>query len=257
MMTSKLDHKSIIDQLIENYLILVDLYIGKQKDYEYTFSGYSNQKLADMLEFKAKFEYNIDEVTIEIRRLAKTHKYAVIYDNINLFIWFAKSYGENVGNLYMIEPHMSAHELGELYQTRKIKENNLLEHIQDFKDFVNINWDPNNEIVYRMRINEILKTIRTEAGLSQVQLAELIDATQGTISNLEKSIMANPTFDILRGYVTKVGANPVFLFGLDPSAPPIIHPSIQVERMKGAKDDQTIKQLVKELESTIKKLKSL
>lgn len=108
-----------------------------------------------------------------------------------------------------------------------------------------------------MGINEILKTIRTEAGLSQVQVADMVDATQGTISNLEKSTVANPTFDILKGYITKVGANPVFLFGLDPTAPPIIHPTILVERMKGAKDDQTIKQLVKELESTIKRLKSL
>ena len=108
-----------------------------------------------------------------------------------------------------------------------------------------------------MKINEILKTIRTEAGLSQVQLAEMLEATQGTISNLEKSMMANPTFDILKGYVTKVGANPVFLFGLDPTAPPIIHPSIQVERLKGSKDEKVKTDLIKELETTIKKLKSL
>jgi len=109
-----------------------------------------------------------------------------------------------------------------------------------------------------MGINEILKSIRQEAGLSQVQLAELVEATQGTISNLEKSLAANPTFDILKGYITKVGANPVFLFGLDPTAPPIIHPTVQIERMKSKDSDAKVKdKLIKELEEITKKLKSL
>lgn len=246
-----------IECLIDRYIVLVDLCIRKQKDFEYSFSGYSNIQLANMLEHKSKFEFNIEEVIGEIRELAKTHRYKVVYDNINLFIFFARSYGESMGNLYQIEPHLTSDELSDLYYQRKISEEKLVQHIEDYKDFVNVNWDPNNEIIYRMKINEILKTIRTEAGLSQVQLAEMLEATQGTISNLEKSMMANPTFDILKGYVTKVGANPVFLFGLDPTAPPIIHPSIQVERLKGSKDEKVKTDLIKELETTIKKLKSL
>ncbi|WP_313418754.1 helix-turn-helix domain-containing protein [Sphingobacterium multivorum] len=249
--------QQITDQLLDNYLTLVDLNIRIQKDFEYSFAGYSNQKLADMLEHRAKFDFKIDEVIAKIRRLAKTHKYSVVYDNINLFIYFAESHGRTVGSLYMIEPHMTADDLGLLYEQRKDQEEKLLEHIEDFKDFINIVWDPNNGITFRMRINEKFKMIREEAGLSQVQVAQMVEATQGTISNLEKSIMANPTFDIIKGYITKVGANPAFLFGLDPEATPIIHPTIQAERLRGSKDDKVKSELIKELEQTIEKLKSL
>ncbi|GGH24898.1 helix-turn-helix transcriptional regulator [Sphingobacterium alkalisoli] len=249
--------QEISDKLIDNYLTLVDLYIRKQKDYEYSFVGYSNAKLVEMLEHKAKFEFSIDEVIAEIRRLARTHKYKVVYDNINLFIWFADKNGTTVGNLYLIEEHMGAEELGTLYASRKDFEDNLLQHIEDFKEFVKIHWDPDNGIIYRMRTNEIFKRVREEAGLSQVQVAEMVDATQGTISNIEKSLGSNPTYDIIQKYISKVGANPMFLFGLDFSAPPIIHPTVQRERMGGKKEDKVRDDLIKELESVVKKLKSL
>ena len=254
---NSLHWKTITERLLDNYLTLVDLNIRIQKDFEYSFAGYSNQKLADMLEHRAKFDFKIDEVIAKIRRLAKTHKYSVVYDNINLFIFFAESHGRTVGSLYMIEPHMTANELGLLYEQRKDQEEKLLEHIEDFKDFINIVWDPNNGLAFRMRINEKFKMIREEAGLSQVQVAQMVEASQGTISNLEKSMMANPTFDIIKGYITKVGANPAFLFGLDPEATPIIHPSIQAERLKGSQNDNVKSELIKELEETIEKLKSL
>ena len=131
-----------IECLIDRYIVLVDLCIRKQKDFEYSFSGYSNIQLANMLEHKSKFEFNIEEVIGEIRELAKTHRYKVVYDNINLFIFFARSYGESMGNLYQIEPHLTSDELSDLYYQRKISEEKLVQHIEDYKDFVNVNWDP-------------------------------------------------------------------------------------------------------------------
>lgn len=257
-MNHKTDNwQEITEKLIDNYLTLIDLNIRIQKDFEYSFAGYTNQKLADMLEHRAKFDFKIDEVIDEIKRLAKTHKYSVVYDNISLFIYFAKSIGLTIGNLYMIEPHMTSEELGTLYEQRKVQEEDLLENIEDFKEFVNTVWDPSSGIIFSMRINEKLKMILEEAGLSQVQLAQLVDATQGTISHLEKSMGANPTYDVIKGYITKVGANPAFLFGLDPEATPIIHPSVQVERLRGSKDDKVKAKLITELEETIKKLKSM
>ncbi|GEM67606.1 hypothetical protein SMI01S_12120 [Sphingobacterium mizutaii NBRC 14946 = DSM 11724] len=249
--------QEIAERLIDNYLTLIDLNIRYFKDFEYSFIGYTNEKLAAMLEHRAKFDFNIDETIDEIKRLARTHRSSIIYDHISLYIYFAKTTAETTGGLYLIEPYMGEKEIGDLFETRKEKEEELLDHINDFKEFVWTHWDPNNGIRYRMRTNEIFKKVREESGLSQVQIAELVEATQGTISNIEKSFMANPTYDILKGYITKVGANPIFLFGIDTSAPPIIHPSIQKERLAGKKEDKVKNELIKELEGTIKKLKSL
>lgn len=108
-----------------------------------------------------------------------------------------------------------------------------------------------------MKTNELFKKIREEVGLSQVQMAELCETTQGTISHIENSVNSNPSFDIISKYVAKVGANPAFLFGLDPSASPILHPTVMRDRLAGGKNPQLKNKIAEELESIIKKVKSL
>ncbi len=108
-----------------------------------------------------------------------------------------------------------------------------------------------------MTTAEIFKKVREEAGLSQVVLAEMIGATQGTVSNIEKSINSNPSYDIVSKYIAVIGANPLFLFGLDSTAPPIIHPTIMKARLSGVKDLTVKNEIIKDLEASVKKLRSL
>lgn len=108
-----------------------------------------------------------------------------------------------------------------------------------------------------MTIAEIFKKVREEAGLSQVMLAEMIGSTQGTISNIEKSVNSNPSYDIVSKYISIVGANPIFLFGIDFNASPVIHPQVMKIRLAGGKDSQVKKEVIKELEASIEKIKSL
>lgn len=108
-----------------------------------------------------------------------------------------------------------------------------------------------------MATADIFKKVREEAGLSQVLLAEMIGSTQGNISNIEKSVNSNPSYDIVSKYVNVVGANPVFLFGIDLSAPPVIHPMVMKSRLSGATDNALKKDIIKELDKNIERLKSL
>lgn len=108
-----------------------------------------------------------------------------------------------------------------------------------------------------MTIAEIFKKVREEAGLSQVMVAEMIGSTQGTISNIEKSVNSNPSYDIVSKYISVVGANPVFLFGIDPEAPPIVHPEVMKIRMAGGTSKKIQKDIIKDIERSLEKLKSL
>ncbi|WP_437918539.1 helix-turn-helix domain-containing protein [Sphingobacterium sp. LRF_L2] len=108
-----------------------------------------------------------------------------------------------------------------------------------------------------MKTNDIFKKIREEAGLSQVQLAEICETTQGTISHIEKSINSNPSYDIVSKYITEIGANPIFMFGLDPLAPPIIHPTIMMARMSTAKSSTPKVEVIRDLQDIINRIRSL
>ena len=57
--------------------------------------------------------------------------------------------------------------------------------------------------------------IRTEKGLSQAQVAEMVGANQATISKIEKGI-GNPTLSMINRIAKALGVHPSALFGLDP-----------------------------------------
>jgi transcriptional regulator with XRE-family HTH domain len=49
-----------------------------------------------------------------------------------------------------------------------------------------------------MAIGERIKELRTEAGLSQPQLAVKAGVDQGGLSRIERGLKVNPTLDVLR-----------------------------------------------------------
>lgn len=108
-----------------------------------------------------------------------------------------------------------------------------------------------------MTTAEIFKKIREEAGLSQVALAQKLGTTQGAISHIETSTSSNPSYDIVSKYITEIGANPIFLFGMDPLASPIIHPTIMMARMSTAKSSTPKVEVIKDLQDIITRIRSL
>lgn len=108
-----------------------------------------------------------------------------------------------------------------------------------------------------MTVAEIFKSVRDAAGYSQEQLSELIGIGQAAVSSIEKGKTPNPGYDVMKGLIFNVGANPVFVFGIDPTVDPLMHPTIIKDRLKGAKQSDLKKAIIKDIEVSLSKLRSL
>jgi transcriptional regulator with XRE-family HTH domain len=65
-----------------------------------------------------------------------------------------------------------------------------------------------------------LRTLRDEQGLTQEQLAAISGVPQNTISRLESSPLARPTFGTVQALADALGVDPRTLrFGPDPNRP--------------------------------------
>lgn len=108
-----------------------------------------------------------------------------------------------------------------------------------------------------MTIAEIFKTVRDAHGFSQEDMAKALGVLQGTISNIEKGVSSNPRYDIIKGLIFNVGANPLFVFGIDTTVDPIMHPSILKDRIGGKKSNSIKLKLIANIEKELDQLKSL
>jgi len=108
-----------------------------------------------------------------------------------------------------------------------------------------------------MSIAEIFRKIRDAHGLSQSKMAEAMETTQGTISNIEKGVNANPTYELVKRLIFNVGANPLFVFGIDTDVDPVMHPSILKDRLHGKKSTKIKVDLIDRIEKDLAALKSL
>jgi transcriptional regulator with XRE-family HTH domain len=111
--------------------------------------------------------------------------------------------------------------------------------------------------IFNMTIGEIFKTIRTAGGWGQEDFSKLVGMAQGTISSIENGVTKNPSYDLLQALIFKVGANPLFVFNIDTTVDPIMHPAIITSRLSGKSQDSIKATIIKEIEESLVKLKSL
>lgn len=107
-----------------------------------------------------------------------------------------------------------------------------------------------------MTVSEIFKAIRKAHGLNQRNMAIILEMSPAYISNIEIGANSNPTYEALKKLIFNLGANPLFVFGIDTTVPPIMHPAIIKERLSGKKDVKIKKEILDRIEADLHLLKS-